>query len=227
MSEMLNSLVITKPDKPIDHLIDLLGKKPAPRFCVVSPPGFPVSVVTEAILKEHNLVLVSLAPLVEEARARIIDGLTVAEHEEGGKAIPDHIVVKLLSERLAKPDCQEKGWLLEGVPLTKGQSQQLVASGHVPDKVVHVTAPNDTILKSVTVPESETQEEDLIARKKELAIKIPAYNWEIEKALTSFKHIRREWTVSNPSLVENSLPEVLAFLNEKQSDPGLQDITGA
>ena len=72
-------------------------------------------------------VLVSVAPLVEEARERIIDGMTVAEHEADSKVrrdrtrqqaghryrvtrvhrshplyvqgIPDHIVVKLLTER--------------------------------------------------------------------------------------------------------------------------------
>lgn len=38
----------------------------------------------------------------------------------------------------------EKGWLLEGVPATKGQAQQLVAAGHVPDKVhQHACLPTD------------------------------------------------------------------------------------
>jgi len=45
--------------------------------------------------------------------------------------------------------------------------------------------------------------------------------------LALFKHIRREWTVTNPSLAEGCLPEVMAFLGEKAADAGLQDITGA
>jgi len=230
MAEMLNSLVISKPEKPVDFLIELLGKKPAPRFCVVTPPGFPVASVTENILKEYNVVLVSLAPLVEAARARIIDGLTVAEHEEKGP-VPDYIVVKLIAERLSKPDCIEKGWLLEGVPLTRGQSQQLVAAGHVPDKVVHFTSPDDTIIKAVTVPESETQKEDLLARKKELAAQLPSYRWEVSKALELFNHIARTYEVKDPATVttegQYDWKQVLGFLGEQPADAGLKDITGA
>jgi len=169
---------------------------------------------------------VSLAPLVEEARARIIDGLTVAEHEADGKAIPDHIVVKLLSERLAKPDCAEKGWLIEGVPTTRGQAQQLVAAGHVPDKVVHVSCPDDTIIKAVTVPESQTQAEDLLTRKKELAGVLPGYRWECAKAMEALSNVSRAYEVTDPGSVEKAIPEIMAFLAAKPGDEGLRNITG-
>ena len=45
-----------------DYLIELLGKQPAPRFCVVTPPGFPHTAVTDAILAKHNVVPVTIAP---------------------------------------------------------------------------------------------------------------------------------------------------------------------
>ena len=151
----------------------------------------------------------------------------MAEHEADGKAIPDHIVVKLLSERLVKPDCAEKGWLLEGAPLTRGQAQQLVAAGHVPDKVVHVSCPDDTILKAVTVPESETQAEDLQARKKELAGALPGYRWEVAKAMDALSNVSRSYEVTDPSSVEKCLPDLLAFLAATPGDQGLSGIKGA
>merc|ERR1711907_698227 len=217
MCEMLNSIVVSKPDKPVDFLIDLLSKSKAPRFCAVAPPGFTADEAFSQIVEKHNVVPVCLAPLVEEAKERIIDGKTVTEHCEDGKAIPDHIVVKLLAERLAKPDCVEKGWLLQGVPTTKGQAQQLVALGHVPDKVVYISAPDDVIVKSV--PEGEEQAE----RRKLLADALHTYNRELKKMLPIFTHLSREFQVTVAHVPSDVNEKVLAFLDEKAFDPGLKN----
>jgi len=223
MSEMLNGLVVSRPEKPVDFLIDLLAKRTAPRYCVVGPPGFATEGVAESIFSKYNLVLVSLPPLLEEARERIVDGLTLAQHCEGGKALPDYIVVKLLAERLSKPDCAEKGWLLEGIPATKGQSQQLVAAGFVPDKVVFVTAPDDNIIKAVPaeVEGVETSQEE---RKKELQGKLQAYRWEIEKVAPVFAHVSKVFESASVTMSPEQLVPVYSFLDEKPADPGLKDV---
>lgn len=218
MSEMLNSLVVAKPDKPVDHLIELLGKKTAPRVCVVAPPGFVVAGVTQAICEQNNTVLVSFEPLLEEARERIIDGKTVADHEAEGKGIPDHIVIKLITERLVKPDCVEKGWLLEGVPATKGQAQQLVAAGHVPDKVVYVSATDDILIKAVA------DGEDVNERKKELVGKLASYRWELQKSTPTFAHVSRLFEVTSAYMPADQLQQIHDFIAEKPADAGLKDI---
>jgi len=217
MCEMLNNLIVSKPDKPVDFLIDLLGKQSAPRFCAVAPPGFVADGCYEAIVNKHNVVPVSLAPLVEEGKERIIDGKTVAEHGENGQQIPDHIVVKLLAERLVKPDCVEKGWLLQGIPTTKGQAQQLVASGHVPDKVVYVNSPDDVIVK--TVPEGEEQAE----RKKVLAGELHTYRRELAKMLPIFGHMGKDFEVEHAYVPGEVNEKILAYLDEKAPDPGLKN----
>jgi len=218
MCEMLNGLVVSKPDKPVDFLIDLLSKQTAPRVCIVAPPGFPMESLLETICGQHNMVLVSVAPLVEEARERIIDGMTVAEHEADSKGIPDHIVVKLLTERLVKPDCVEKGWLLNGAPVTRGQAQQLVASGHVPDKVLYLSAPDDTLVKAVAAGE------DVLERKKQLVTQLQTYRWEMENVYPVFGHISRTFSLENPTLNQAQTDAVMSFLAELPTDPGLKDI---
>merc|ERR1712146_46065 len=214
MCEMLNNLIVSKPDKPVDFLIDLLGKHTAPRLCAVAPPGFVADGCYHEIVEKNNVVPVSLPPLVEEAKERIIDGKTVAEHGEDGKAIPDHIVVKLLAERLAKPDCVEKGWLLQGVPTTKGQAQQFVALGHVPDKVVYFSAPDDVIVKNVA--EGEYQ----IAQKKQLMAALQLYRRQLEDVTPIFSHISKTFEVHLGHMPSDANEKVLAFLDEKRVDPG-------
>merc|ERR1711907_185623 len=127
MTEMLTATILAKPDKPIDFLIDLLSGKPAKRFAVCAPPTVPIEAAGKAVSDQEGGIPVSLPPLLDEAKDRIIDGKTVEEHGADGACVPDHIVVKLISERLSKPDCMEKGWVLENLPTTKGQAQRLPA----------------------------------------------------------------------------------------------------
>jgi len=227
----MNGLVVSRPEKPVDFLIELLGKQPAPRFCVVGPPGYGTESVCESIVKEYNVVPVSLPPLVEEARERIVDGVTVAEHCADGKQLPDYIVVKLLAERLNKPDCQEKGWLIEGIPATKGQAQQLVAAGFVPDKVAFLTAPDDNIIKAVPVtadpPPGAAEGEEAPSqgeRKKVLEGKLKEYRWEIDKVLPVFSHISKVFESGQATPNEQQLQQIYSFLSEKASDAGLKDV---
>ena len=54
--------------------------------------------------------------------------------------------LQVLMARLAKPDCQARGWLLDGFPHTAAQAQELAAAGVVPDKVVLLTASHEVLL---------------------------------------------------------------------------------
>lgn len=42
----------------------------------------------------------------------------------------------MLTKRLAQPDCQARGWLLDGFPHTREQCAVLSEMGVIPDKVV-------------------------------------------------------------------------------------------
>jgi adenylate kinase family enzyme len=53
---------------------------------------------------------------------------------------------QVLMARLAKPDCQARGWLLDGFPHTAAQAQELAAAGVVPDKVLLLTASHEVLL---------------------------------------------------------------------------------
>jgi hypothetical protein len=51
--------------------------------------------------------------------------------------------------RLAQPDCQARGWLLDGFPHTACQAQALAAAGVVPDKVALLSASHEVLLDRV------------------------------------------------------------------------------
>ena len=45
--------------------------------------------------------------------------------------------------------------------------------------------------------------------------------------MDSFAHVSKTFEIPDPNSVEKCLPDLMAFLSAKPSDPGLKDITGA
>merc|ERR1712164_67222 len=109
----------------------------------------------------------------------------------------------------------EKGWLLQGVPYTKGQAQQLVASSQVPDKVVYMSAKDDVIVKTVA------EGEDQMARKKELMASLQVYRRQLAEVVPIFSHISKEFVVDHGHMPSETTEAVLEFLDERRADPGL------
>lgn len=97
----------------------------------------------------------------------------------------------------------------------------------ISSQVVHVSCPDDTIVKAITVPETADTETDLQLRKKEVAAALPGYRWEIAKALEALSTVSRSYDVTDPGSVEKCIPEMMAFLAATQGDAGLKGIKGA
>ena len=51
-------------------------------------------------------------------------GLKAKGYMDAGQLVPDSVVVEMVKERIAEPDCK-KGYLLDGFPRTSGQAQEL------------------------------------------------------------------------------------------------------
>lgn len=91
----------------------------------------------------------------------------------------------------------------------------LVAAGHVPDKVVYLSAPNYTIVKAV--PEGE----DVLERKKALISQLDVYRRHIEKVVPIFSHVSKEFELECAYASEEACKNVVTFLDSKAADPGL------
>eukprot|EP00656_Telonema_subtile_P044157 TRINITY_DN5044_c0_g1_i5.p1 TRINITY_DN5044_c0_g1~~TRINITY_DN5044_c0_g1_i5.p1 ORF type:complete len:292 (-),score=107.47 TRINITY_DN5044_c0_g1_i5:269-1144(-) len=216
MTEMLTATLLSKPDKPIDFLIDLLAVPRAKKVAVCAPPGVPLEAVIKAIADEDGSIAVSLPPLVDEAKDRIIDGKTVEEHGADGATIPDHITAKLVAERLSKPDCVQKGWVLENMPTSKGQAQRLVAAGFLPERLVVLAAPDDMIVKH-TADEEE---------RKGLPARIALYHRELVEVKELFGAATELFECDGPGEAHRAIPAIKRALKKKSTDPGLSKKPG-
>ncbi|WP_019895388.1 adenylate kinase [Hydrogenovibrio halophilus] len=63
-----------------------------------------------------------------------------------GKLVTDDIIIGLVKDRIAEPDC-ENGFLLDGFPRTVPQADALKAAGVSIDAVVEIDVPDETIVE--------------------------------------------------------------------------------
>lgn len=75
-------------------------------------------------------------------------GLEAKRYMDAGQLVPDQVVVAMVQERLAMPDCAN-GYLLDGFPRTVEQAEALEQIC-APDAVIDIEVPDDMLLARLT-----------------------------------------------------------------------------
>ncbi|KAM6117578.1 adenylate kinase 8 [Phoenicopterus ruber ruber] len=145
LQNMLEELLIHKPDDPIQYMINHLKQNndDAPRICVLGPPASGKTTVAMWLCKHLDAIRISqetllckeILALTKEAKA----------YKERKQKIPNALWANLIQERLSNVDCIKQGWILEGFPENQEQAWKLQSSGIIPRHVVVLYAP-DTVL---------------------------------------------------------------------------------
>ena len=76
-------------------------------------------------------------------------GLQAKAYVESGKLVPDDVIIGIVCERLAEPDCAN-GYILDGVPRTLAQAEALEAKGIRIDHVVSIEVDDSAIESRMT-----------------------------------------------------------------------------
>ena len=72
-------------------------------------------------------------------------GLQARSYMDAGKLVPDQVIIGIIAERLAEPDCR-KGYILDGVPRTIAQAEALEVAGIQFDCLLDIEVPDQEIL---------------------------------------------------------------------------------
>lgn len=73
-------------------------------------------------------------------------GLQAKSYIEAGKLVPDEVVIGIIKDRLALPDCRN-GFILDGFPRTIPQAEALDAMGVTIDRVIDIEVGDETIAR--------------------------------------------------------------------------------
>ena len=76
-------------------------------------------------------------------------GLQAKHYIEAGQLVPDQVIIDIVTERLAAPDC-EKGYILDGVPRTIAQAEALEKAGIVFDDVISIEISDEAIMQRMS-----------------------------------------------------------------------------
>ena len=72
-------------------------------------------------------------------------GLEAKSYMDAGKLVPDEVILGIVEERLAQPDCQD-GYILDGVPRTIAQAEFLEKDGVKFDAVLSIEITDEEIV---------------------------------------------------------------------------------
>ncbi len=115
------------------------------RLVLLGAPGAGKGTQAELLCECLNIPTISTGNILREA---IAEGTEIGRRAklliDDGQLVPDDVIMHIVRERLAKPDCAG-GYILDGVPRTVAQAQSLIDLGIEIDHVISLEVADDAI----------------------------------------------------------------------------------
>ena len=112
---------------------------------LLGAPGAGKGTQAELLVAKLQIPSISTGNMLREAIAKGTPlGTLAKQYIDGGNLVPDDVVLSIVAERVAKPDC-ENGFILDGVPRTLAQAEALDAKGVKIDHVVSLEIEDSVI----------------------------------------------------------------------------------
>ncbi len=117
---------------------------------LLGAPGAGKGTQGEMISKRLNIPTISTGNMPREAMAnRTSLGLRVKKYMDEGSLVPDELILDIVAERVAQPDCKN-GFIMDGVPRTVPQAEAIDAKGVRIDHVVSLEVDDAEIAGRMT-----------------------------------------------------------------------------
>ena len=105
---------------------------------LLGAPGAGKGTQAELLVKKLSIPAISTGNMLREAMANgTALGKQVRKYMDEGNLVPDELILGIVAERVAKPDCAN-GFILDGVPRTLAQAEALEEMGVRIDHVVSI-----------------------------------------------------------------------------------------
>ncbi|XP_058158118.1 adenylate kinase 8 isoform X2 [Dasypus novemcinctus] len=123
-----------------------------PRVLLCGPVGSGKSLQAALLAQKYGLVNVCCGKLLKGAAAdKSTLGELIQPFFEKDMAVPDSIILKVLTHRLKEQDCVQRGWVLHGFPRDLDQAHLLDSLGHKPNRVFFLNVPFDSVIERLTL----------------------------------------------------------------------------
>ena len=116
------------------------------KLILLGAPGAGKGTQAEILSRELNIPTISTGNILRAAMKNGTKvGLEAKAYVEAGKLVPDEVIIGIIRERLAEPDCA-KGYILDGVPRTIPQAQAMEDMGIGVDYALSIEVEDQVIV---------------------------------------------------------------------------------
>ena len=120
------------------------------KLILLGAPGAGKGTQAEIISKRLGIPTISTGNILRAAMKNGTPvGLKAKEYVESGRLVPDDVIIGIVEERLAEPDCKG-GYILDGMPRTIPQAEALEARGIDIDCALSIEISDETIIERMS-----------------------------------------------------------------------------
>ena len=120
------------------------------KIILLGAPGAGKGTQAKYITETYGIPQISTGDMLRAAvKEKSELGLKVEQVMASGALVTDDIIIALVKERIAEPDCQS-GFLFDGFPRTIPQAEAMVTAGVEIDVVLEIDVPDDEIVKRLS-----------------------------------------------------------------------------
>ena len=117
---------------------------------LLGAPGAGKGTQAELLSAKLSIPAISTGNMLREAIAADTElGRKAKEYMDGGNLVPDELILGIIGDRVAMPDCKN-GFVLDGVPRTLAQAKALEAAGICIDHVISIEVADSVIERRMT-----------------------------------------------------------------------------
>lgn len=117
------------------------------KIIFLGAPGAGKGTQAENASAVFGIPTISTGAIIREAIKNGTEmGVKAKEYTSTGALVPDEVVIGIIKERLAQPDCAD-GFILDGFPRTVPQARSLDDMGVKIDRVVSIEVDDDAIVR--------------------------------------------------------------------------------
>ena len=120
------------------------------KLILLGAPGAGKGTQAEILSKLLNIPTISTGNILRAAiKNGTPVGLEAKSYVEAGKLVPDSVIIGIIRERLAEPDCAD-GYILDGVPRTIPQAEAMEELGIGIDTALSIEVDDEVIVERMS-----------------------------------------------------------------------------
>lgn len=120
------------------------------KMILLGAPGAGKGTQAEILSKRLGLEIIGTGNIIREAIASGSElGMKFKSYTDHGALVPDDLVVEMVANRLARPDCSDR-IILDGFPRTVVQAEKFAEMGGNIDAVISLVISDEEIMERMT-----------------------------------------------------------------------------